>query len=172
MNIFASFQDPERSARYLDDQRVVKMMTESVQMLCTTLHVVGQGSLDLHKPEQPNHPCTKWVREGIENFEWLYEHALALQDEWRLRWDHNKDHKSIAVFNRAKAYRRRKVLPPGCTPFVNCAANSTLGISFKHVKNTNLAYRLYLDARWKLQQQEYPRTRLPVCSLRGLNKVP
>lgn len=41
MNIFATDPCPIKSAQFLDDKRVIKMILESAQMLCTALHQLG-----------------------------------------------------------------------------------------------------------------------------------
>lgn len=166
MNIFVTSYDPIKSARYLDDQRVVKMITESVQMLCTAVSFISSETHGLYKPTHVGHPCNVWVRERQENFKWTYEHALALQEEWQRRWGHDRQHRAIEMFNDARGWKHFKALKRGSTPFVNCAANASLGISFKHVEDVRKAYRLYLKARWKLQQENHPPKRLAICSVR------
>ena len=40
-----------------------------------------------------NHPCTIWVRQSLDNYEWLYCLSLALNDEYGYRY--GKSHKSV-----------------------------------------------------------------------------
>jgi hypothetical protein len=40
-----------------------------------------------------NHPCTIWARSSIDNYEWLYCYALALNEEYRFRY--GRSHKSV-----------------------------------------------------------------------------
>jgi hypothetical protein len=40
-----------------------------------------------------NHPCTIWARQSLDNYEWLYCYALALNDEYGYRY--GKSHKSV-----------------------------------------------------------------------------
>ena len=40
-----------------------------------------------------NHPCSIWVRESLDNYEWLYCLALALDEEYGVRY--GKQHKSV-----------------------------------------------------------------------------
>jgi len=166
MNIFVTSRDPVKAAMYLDDQRVVKMATESIQMLFTCIDVMCKWEPTMFRPQQPNHPCTVWVRQAKDNFLWLYEHALALEAEWQFRWGHTKQQAAVLRFNQHKGWRHAKNLPKGSTPFVNCAANKEYDLDFKHIDNVHKAYRLYLKARWRFQQDNAPRTRLPQCSIR------
>ena len=95
MNIFVLDNDTRACAQAHCDAHVVKMMLESAQMLSTTCRLYG---LDCgYKITHKNHPCTKWVRESIENFMWLTALALELNEEWKFRFDHTHDSKSIEV---------------------------------------------------------------------------
>lgn len=96
MNIFALDDDPAIAARYHVDKHVVNMPRESCQMLSTAVRLSRSASdiaefesrtgLYLHKIAFPNHPCTIWARESMENWLWLQELALCLLDEHRFRY--------------------------------------------------------------------------------------
>lgn len=89
MNIFAVDRDPVLAAQYQCDQHVVKMCTESAQMMCTAFEDAPW------KPSHPNHICTRWAMESRANFEWLLEHANALCAEYTRRY--SKVHKTQAI---------------------------------------------------------------------------
>jgi len=84
VNIFALDADPIRAAEMACDQHVVKMATETAQMLSTVcrLHGVNVG----YKVSHVNHPCTKWAGTTQENFRWLVEHGLGLCGEYTYRY--------------------------------------------------------------------------------------
>ena len=42
------------------------------------------------KPAMLNHPSTIWARQSLANFDWLYQHGLALCHEYSYRYD--KEH--------------------------------------------------------------------------------
>ena len=106
MNIFTLSKDPKESANQLLDKHIVKMPTETCQMLHTNIiymqyvHVYGKepqlrelkafhkeiGS-ELMKPAMLNHPSTIWARQSIANFHWLYQHGIALCEEYTYRYD-------------------------------------------------------------------------------------
>lgn len=153
MNIFVTSTDPVKSARYLDDQRLIKMISESTQLLSTACFYIGTWQEGMPRKTHDNHPCNVWTRERRDNFDWLYDHALALQDEWRLRYGHNRTHAMLERFNKGKGYKARRRLQSGATPFVNCAANQSLGIDYKHIPDVCKAYRKYLKARWMIQSK-------------------
>jgi hypothetical protein len=84
VNIFALDADPIRAAEMACDQHVVKMATETAQMLSTVcrLHGVNVG----YKVSHANHPCTKWARATRENFDWLQLHGRGLCAEYTYRY--------------------------------------------------------------------------------------
>jgi len=163
MNIFVTSKSPHACAQYLDNKRLIKMCLETSQMLSTAIcvHVHGNNRnielkriatiLGIYKPTHVNHPCNVWCRETRGNYYWLLNHFKCLCDEYTKRYD--KVHKSFLLYDRL--LHGAKSIPCGKrTPFVNCAANSSLGISFKHVKNTMLAYRMYLGSRWSRDKKQ------------------
>ncbi|MBX9607374.1 MAG: hypothetical protein K2Y51_14200 [Gammaproteobacteria bacterium] len=95
MNIFVLDQDIERCARYHCDQHVSKMILESVQLLCTALN--KQGFVTPYRSTHVKHPCVLWLEESHGNWCWLRELALALNREYRFRYQRDRDHASIAV---------------------------------------------------------------------------
>lgn len=109
MNIFALSKCPVESAQQMIDKHIVKMPTETCQMLHTNIlcmqYVQEHGEepqlkqlkafhkeigSDLMKPAMLNHPSTIWARQSLANFDWLYQHGLALCDEYSYRYD--KEH--------------------------------------------------------------------------------
>lgn len=86
MNIFIIENCPKKSANYLPDQLLIKMPTESSQMLaCAAIrHGVPERKMPLTKAGTPAkggyhyHPCSKWAGQTRSNFLWLCEHGLEL----------------------------------------------------------------------------------------------
>ena len=110
MNIFVLDENPAIAATYACDKHVVKMILESAQMLCS-VHPEGTAP---YKRGFYNHPCTRWVRESSDNYEWLIQHAYALCDEYSVRY--GKIHKSEEVIEWCDT--NRPELPEiGMTPF-------------------------------------------------------
>lgn len=96
------------------NKHVVKMIVESAQMLSTN-HRVLNGEMyygiskkgrkvkrwrldddylenNLYMGVHVNHPCTVWARKSADNYNWLYEHFIALCDEYTHRY--GKIHKT------------------------------------------------------------------------------
>ncbi|GAL02076.1 hypothetical protein JCM19237_4969 [Photobacterium aphoticum] len=95
MNIFVLDEDIQTCAQAHCDQHVVKMILESVQILCTALN--KKGFETPYKSTHVKHPCVLWVEASYDNFLWLRDLALALNEEYKYRYDKTVDHKSIAV---------------------------------------------------------------------------
>ena len=64
------------AARMHNDKHCVKMILESAQMLCTAHRaldgydkvIICLCTNKLHL----NHPSTKWVRENVYNYKWMF----------------------------------------------------------------------------------------------------
>lgn len=152
MNIFFTDPCPKKCAEYLDTKRVNKMILESCQMLSTAINETGgQG---IYKSTHKNHPSNVWARESYQNWLWLYHHMIALGMEYKRR--RGKIHKSFRAFITSDIKRQAmQALPSkGLTKKPNCAANMSLGISYKDVDNIYKAYKLYLSDRWENDKRE------------------
>ena len=117
MNIFILDNDITKCAEYHCDKHLIKMILESAQLLCTAHWIdkyVGYVPRKLtseewelvkaektneprdfpYLPTMHNHPCSIWVRESLENYEWLWQLADALNEEYGYRYK-GKSHKSM-----------------------------------------------------------------------------
>ena len=95
MNIFALDSNAELCARYHCDQHAIKMILESVQLLCTALN--KKGFTTPYKSTHAKHPCVLWVESSYDNFQWLVSLTEALNAEYRYRFSRSEDHKSMEV---------------------------------------------------------------------------
>ena len=98
MNIFYLDKDPIKAAQVQYNKHVVKMILESAQMLCTAHHhytelLSQDDSYIPYKKAHYNHPSTIWCRENSEQYLWLYNHMIALGNEYTKRY--NKIHLTI-----------------------------------------------------------------------------
>lgn len=82
MNIFYLDEDPVLAAKMQCNKHVVKMMTETGQMLCAAFNP-GEAPW---KRSHYNHPSTIWARQSRENYRWLLIHGLALCKEYTERY--------------------------------------------------------------------------------------
>ncbi len=91
MNIFYLHSDPVKAAQIQYNKHVVKMILESAQMLCTAHHhytelLSQDDSYIPYKKAHYNHPSTIWCRENSEQYLWLYDHMIALGNEYTKRY--------------------------------------------------------------------------------------
>ena len=135
MNIFILDTDPKLAAQYHLDKHAVKMPLEATQLLCTALHLTGQTAP--YKPCYQNHPCSLWVREGLENFNWLREHGLALCAEYTFRYD--RTHACFDVINNLQIPVNLPRIP--LTPFAQVVPDDCKG------PDVVQAYRKYYEKK-------------------------
>jgi hypothetical protein len=100
MNIFVLNDNPRLAARAHADRHVIKMITETAQMLSTALHLTGAPAQQLYQPTHANHPCSRWVRHTRGNYLWACDLLSWLLGEY--------DHR----FGKPGAFRRARALLP------------------------------------------------------------
>ena len=87
MNIFVLDKDPRVAARYHCDKHVIKMITESCQILSTARRL---NRVDVppyyYKNTHIHHPCVKWVAKSEYNLIWLAKLAFWLIWEYEYRY--------------------------------------------------------------------------------------
>lgn len=146
MNIFVLDKDPAMAARMLCDKHVVKMILETAQMLCTAVHANGHTNTP-YRPTHKKHPCTLWVNESKENWDWLVVHGEEMCLEYTRRY--GKVHKSQAVIEWCKNSGLGPKNSVGLTPF-----KQAMPAIYK-AENPVTAYRNYYRgeksgfAKWK-----------------------
>ena len=178
MNIFASYPCPKQSAQFLDNKRVIKMILESAQLLFTAIYqnspesfkIYDYSPLNMDKtngvwkrpkrlkkayyafgervyaPTHQHHPATVWTALNRSNYLWVLDHFIALNEEYTKRY--GKTHKCMEML--ALLEKGIELIPIGLqTTHVNCAANATKGLSYKHIDDVYLAYRMYLNDLWE-----------------------
>ena len=87
MNIFVLDQNIDKSVEYYFDKHVVKMVTESAQLLSSAVRMSGIDAG--YKLTHKNHPCAIWARESLSNWQYLLELTRAMNDEYRYRLRNN-----------------------------------------------------------------------------------
>ncbi len=97
LNVFWLDEDPRLAARYHGDRHVNKMLLEAAQLLCTAARRHGYEDDNLYRATHRDHPVTEWVCESRANWLTLREHACALSEEFRDRFDKQDDHASWTV---------------------------------------------------------------------------
>ena len=114
MNLFVLSLDPAKTAEYMMDKHIAKIILEAVQMLCTTKRLLttdaNQVDPCVYKIAHKNHPVTIWCRASQANFIWTLDLIDAMHTEWKYRYAHpaQKQHKSYIVAQ----YLRMNIPPP------------------------------------------------------------
>lgn len=155
MNYPVPTEIPRENAKFLDNKRLNKFITEYQQMLNVTMGFYGatQGQLLTTKNNTPystkshiNHPCTIWARQNRSNFLHMTRSTLEFYLEHIRRGGNG--HENVRD-NIRKAIVFAKNIPTGNrTAFPNCTVASKYNINYKHVRDVHLAYKLYLNDRW------------------------
>ncbi len=133
MNIFVLDTNITTCAQYHCDQHAIKMILESVQLLCTALN--KKGFETPYKSTHVKHPCVLWVEESYDNFEWLVELTRNLNAEYIYRFDKQQDHKSMEVLPVIEKLKYDRI---GLTPFAQAMPNQ-----YKVPNDAVAAYRQF-----------------------------
>lgn len=174
MNIFFLDQSPYQAAMYYCDIHLNKMIIESCQMLSTAIRIkegvpkrlyhndklktwyvlpsdtiVNGKVLDhqLMAATHPNHPCTKWVRNNVHNFIWVYDLAYHLNGI-RVNRLHCAEHNSWLRVSNAIA---NHLTSPLVTLDLSQLSYPALAMPIHHIayKNPIQSYRNYYTAKLK-----------------------
>jgi hypothetical protein len=159
MNIFYIHTDPVIAAQAMTDKHVVKMILESAQLLSTAHRALdGQEFIQLsksgarlrkwnhpdahmdatlYKSTHLNHPSGIWVRQSADNYMWLYNHFIALSEEYYQRY--NKRHASELLLSGLLSKVPTNIARIGLTPMLVAITDTQW-----HVPNNPLqSYRNY-----------------------------
>jgi hypothetical protein len=196
MNLFILSLDPAKTAEYMMDKHIAKIILEAVQMLCTTQRLLVCAGTDgcdpcVYKIAHKNHPVTIWCRASQANYIWTLDLIDAMHVEWKYRYRHpaHKDHKSYSV-----ARYLRENIPPATafeviktpkimTPFalampdefkIRMAAPATpTGTSHGHdIYDAVSSYRSYYLSAPKRRIAKWAKLReMPLWYVRGLRKI-
>jgi hypothetical protein len=140
MNIFYLHKDPAKAATFFYNKHVVKMILESAQLLCTA-HVISDGeNTDIpYKVTHKNHPSAIWARESTSNYIWLYDHMIALGNEYTKRY--GRTHLTIIKCSKVLSKSPRNITKTELTPMPQCMPDQ-----YKVQGNSVEAYWNYYEA--------------------------
>ena len=200
MNLFILSLDPAKTAEYMMDKHIAKIILEAVQMLCTTHRLLTATSAGaavdpcVYKIAHKNHPVTIWCRAAQANFIWTLDLIDAMHAEWKYRYGHpvQKQHKSYIVAQ----YLRQNIPPPDAfervsvpgimTPFAlampdefkvrasaTIAATPATGTSHgADIYDAVASYRSYYLSEPKRRIAKWGKLRgMPLWYARGLRKI-
>ena len=156
MNIFAVNHDPRLAARDLPDKLIVKMPTESIQLL--TPWAFNAHGVYIQKPDGTNygikgyahHPCMRWLYDCPANVFWLLDHAIEMSDEYTRRYgkQHGVNY-ALEQIRHLCETNYSDLSPSTHTDFVQA-----MPAEFKIERNPVQAYRNYINgykgyAEWR-----------------------
>jgi len=171
MNLFVLSECPIEAAQQQCDKHVVKMILESAQML-STVHRMLDGHAEkrpsksgkrmvwhylhpnnnmdnvLYKAVNYHHPCTVWTAESKDNYNWHYEHFIALGEEFEYRY--NKQHLSITKLKDILVKPPTKIPDIGRTPFKLAMASNPECIALNDPVEAYRAFYQTKQARFKM----------------------
>ena len=181
MNIFALSKDPTDAAEQVLDKHVIKMPTETCQMLHTNILYMQyveeyekepqlkelkafhkEISSKLMKPAMLNHPSTIWARQSRDNFKWLFTHGRRLCHEYT--WRYNKKHGSQVrieeVWKYKELLRNHQYPKQELTP-VTIAMDDVYRIENTFYNEWDFvieSYRhYYLEGKWRIAEWKQDR---------------
>ena len=170
MNIFVLDYDPKLAAKAHCDKHVNKMIVEHLQMMSVALSHHGlnparkkDGNFYSVRAFK-NHPCTKWVRESMDNFEWTYSLTHHLCEEFKIRYgkEHSGSQSLLSI-------DQRKVV--NTFPKLGHTQPAQAMPDFCKVEgNAVQAYRNYYNwMKWRfaMWKTEPPKWWAPGCCLEG-----
>jgi len=193
MNLFILSLDPAKTAEYMMDKHIAKIILEAVQMLCTTQRLLVGSECDpcVYKIAHKNHPVTIWCRASQANYIWTLDLIDAMHAEWKYRYGHpaHKEHKSYGV-----ARYLRQNTPPAAmfehvktsgimTPFALAMPDEfkvrsidperSTGTSHGHdIYDAIASYRSYYLSEPKRRIAKWAKQReMPLWYARGLRKI-
>lgn len=199
MNLFILSLDPAKTAEYMMDKHIAKIILEAVQMLCTTHRLLSTTSASasdscVYKIAHKNHPVTIWCRAAQANFIWTLDLIDAMHAEWKYRYGHpaHKQHKSYIVAqylrqNIPPAHAFEQVSVPGVmTPFAlampdefkvraNTGTSTAIATGTSHgndIYDAIASYRSYYLSEPKRRIAKWGKLRgMPLWYARGLRKI-
>ena len=141
MNIFFLHFDPKTCAQMHVNKHAIKMILESVQLLCSVHHLHPNGKeLKLMKLTHKNHPSSIWTRESLTNYKWLLELTKELCKEYTYRY--GKVHKCEKEYLQILEENNPDIPDIGFTP-PKQAMPETYKIESDKIEDAIEAYRQY-----------------------------
>lgn len=169
MNIFILDKDPVKAAQLQCDKHVVKMIVESAQML-STAHRMLDGTETrkpsksgktmvkywehptmedvLYKAVHMGHPCTVWSLQSSANYQWHYEHFVALCDEYQYRY--GKVHGTDTLLREVLAQHPQNIPTGKLTEFPLAMQSNPECIALKDPVKAYRAFYQTKQARFKM----------------------
>jgi len=126
MNLFILDNNIELSAKYHCDKHIVKMPTETAQMLSFAYH--NKDIWDCSFPDfimrfsktHNLHPCSIWMRKSLSNFLYAANFGLALYNEYQYRYNKIDKHTRARTIFEFALKNPPNIADIGLTKFESC----------------------------------------------------
>lgn len=153
MNIFILDTDLKLNAQSYCDKHLPKMILESAQLMCTVVNETG--GISPYKTTHKNHPCTKWLFENGANWDLLFNLVTELNNEYKERFNHTKNHKSYDVI--------LNLVKPN---YSNNSFNGMFNSVTDEIRRTNIVdtikyYREYYKSKAKTMEMKWSKRNAP-----------
>jgi len=123
MNIFILDEDPKICAKYHCDKHVVKMPTETAQMISFVYHErefwnkpIPEFIMKFSKTHY-KHPCSVWIRESLQNFLFSTQLGIELYQEYQYRYNNPEKHQRAKNIFEFSLQNPPNLPDIGLTPF-------------------------------------------------------
>ncbi len=123
MNLFILDENPMVSAQYHVDRHVVKMPTETAQMVSFIYHDPEFWDAEIppymmgFSKTHYKHPCSIWMRESLENFMYASQLGMELYKEYQYRYNQPEKHQRAREIFEFCLKNPPKLPKIGLTPF-------------------------------------------------------
>jgi hypothetical protein len=136
MNVFYLDADPRKAARMHCDKHCCKMIIEYAQLLSTAhrvldgkeyydrtannrrikrwLHPETVMERNLYKASHINHPSNIWLRQSVQNYNWLFQCWIELCKEYEMRY--GRVHMTYSKLKTLVGFLPKNLKPTGFTP--------------------------------------------------------
>jgi hypothetical protein len=141
-------RDLQLNAQYMVDKHVVKMPTESAQILCTIINQSGGESP--YKSTHTHHPCVVWCGKSLDNWKYLRELAIEICKEYTYRY--GKIHNAEVVI---QGLKEPNIPGIGITPLPSCMDAQYI-VGDDVIGNYRNYYRLGKEHLHKWKNREKP----------------
>ena len=161
MNIFAVNDDPRLAACDLPDKLIVKMPTESLQLL--TPWAFNTHGVYIQKTDGTNygtkgfahHPCAKWLYVDPSNVAWLIAHGLSMCSEYSRRYCGKTHGAQLGILQVRKLFIHNY---PGVQSGTHTEFVQAMPDEFKTPGDPVTAYRNYINgykgyAEWRYSEK-------------------
>ena len=155
MNLFILHQNPLTAAKMQANKHIVKMPEETGNLLLWPFKLSGltmpltKNGKAPKKLSHKNHPCSLWVRESKQNFDWTFLHLKALCAEYTARYRRKHFAETYIKFIEDNLAYVSDLPEIGLTPFARCFGDMKAEIEQNPQDTVSDYRRFYIRTKHK-----------------------